>query len=245
MNAKRFFYPETSVGGYSRVDGTIEFYGRVNALIEPDMVIADFGAGRGKGPAEDTVPYRRALQNLRGKCAKVIGIDVDRAVLENNHVDEAILITPDERLPLLDESVDIIVSDAVFEHVQHPEVTCGELARILKPGGWLCVRTPNRWGYIGVGTNLVPNRYHDAWLRVLQPQKQERDTFPTTYKLNTKRALRKYFPPSLFAHYVYGYFAEPAYFSNWKVAWAIMLAVFRITPEPFAPIWMCFLRKNG
>lgn len=194
MNAKEYFFPESAAGGYFPVDGTVDFYCRVNGLVQTSDVVLNFGAGRGKGAAEDPVPYRRALQTLRGKCAKVIGVDIDTAILANDDVNEAYVIAPGERLPIASESVDVIVSDWVFEHISTPSAVCSEFDRVLKPGGSVCARTPNRWGYIGISARIVPNRFHVSCLKVLQPSKNERDTFPTAYKLNTRRAMRANFP---------------------------------------------------
>jgi hypothetical protein len=40
------FYPENGAGGFSRCDGTVQFYQRVHALPRPGYVVFDFGAGR-------------------------------------------------------------------------------------------------------------------------------------------------------------------------------------------------------
>lgn len=243
--ALEYFFPEVGAGGFTRTDGTIEFYNRVNALLAPDMTVLDFGAGRGAGHVDDPVTYRRKLRNLKGKCAKIIGTDVESAVLENTGLDEAVVIQPGKRLPIPDQSVDMIISDSVFEHVAEPEFVARELDRVLKPRGWLLARTPNKWGYIGVGSNLVPNKWHSAWLRRLQPERKGADVFPTTYRLNTRKALKRYFPTDQYDHYTYGYFPEPAYFGNSRVLWRLALLVFRCTPMAFAPMWIVPLRKQG
>lgn len=85
-------YPEVRAGGFSHVDGNVDFYGRVNALLAPDMTIVDFGAGRGKDATDDPVAYRRGLRNLRGKVAEVVGVDTDPVVLTNVSLDRAIVI---------------------------------------------------------------------------------------------------------------------------------------------------------
>ena len=43
------------------MDSTIQFYERINALLQPDFVVLDFGAGRGASHSEDRVRYRREL----------------------------------------------------------------------------------------------------------------------------------------------------------------------------------------
>ena len=237
-------YPEVQAGGFSRIDGNIEFYSRVNALLRRDMVVIDFGAGRGKDATDDPVDFRRSLRNLQGKAAEVVGVDVDSAVLSNPSVDRAIVAVDDEPLPLADDSVDLIVSDFCFEHIQSPGPVTRELDRILKVGGWICARTPNRWGYIGVGARGVPNRYHTLMLRRLQPGRQTRDVFPTLYRLNTRRQLRTYFPSPRYLDCTYGHNSEPAYFGTSLFAWRAARAAFKFAPESVCALWYVFMQKQ-
>jgi SAM-dependent methyltransferase len=239
-------YPEVSAGGFSRVDGTIEFYNRVNALLSQNMVVLDFGAGRGAQLLGNTSPYRRNLAMLKGKVSKVIGVDIDQAILENDFLDEAFVIE-DARssLPIAEASIDLIVSDWTFEHVHNPDFVAAELTRVLKPGGWLCARTPNRWGYIGLATNIVPNRLHARILKRLQPgsYRDERDVYPTAYQMNTMRTIFRLFPEDHFENFSYTYNSEPTYFGNLALAWRIMKFSFSIVPPSLRSYLFIFLRK--
>ena len=237
-------YPEVQAGGFSRVDGNIEFYSRVNALLTPEMVVLDFGAGRGKDATDDPVQFRRSLRNLQGKVAAVVGVDIDPAVLSNPSVDRAIVSVKDEPLPLPDDSVDLIVSDFCFEHIQSPGPVIRELDRVLKVGGWICARTPNRWGYIGIGARSVPNRFHVRMLTRLQPGRQPQDVFPTAYRLNTRGQLRTYFPPPRYLDCTYGYNTEPAYFGRSLSASRAARTVFKFAPERASALWYVFVRKQ-
>ena len=156
LSTRQRHYPELNAGGFSRVDGTIAFYGRVQALLGPGQVVVDLGAGRGGEHIDDAVPYRRAMRDLRGEGRQVIGLDVDEAVLGNTFVDEAKVIDPGTSLPLEFNSVDLIVSDYVFEHVDNPAFLVAEAYRVLKPGGWMCARTPNFFSYVGIAVNSDP-----------------------------------------------------------------------------------------
>jgi SAM-dependent methyltransferase len=244
MSAKEHFFPETRAGGFSRRDGTVEFFTRVNALLDETATVLDFGAGRGRGALEDPIPYRRNLRRLQGKCRRLVGVDIDDAVLQNTALDEAHVIQLGARLPFTDESIDLVVSDMTFEHITNPAHTVGELKRILRPGGWICARTPNRWGYVGVGANLVPNRLHPRLLRHLQPSRLEVDVFPTAYRLNTNNAFKAHFPPGQYENSTYVYTPEPAYFAQVKMAWRLMLALERLLPDRFAPFWHVFVQKK-
>ena len=82
MTFKETFYPETRFGGYTDIDGTVAFYHRVNSLLKPSDVVLDVGCGRGEY-VDDPVAIRKGLRVLRGKVAKVIGLDVDPAAQTN------------------------------------------------------------------------------------------------------------------------------------------------------------------
>jgi SAM-dependent methyltransferase len=241
---RRRAFPELAAGGFSRVDGTVEFHQRVDALCTPDSVVVEFGAGRGQF-LEDALPFRRDLQNRRGRAHRVIGLDVDPVVRHNPALDEAHVISTGAALPLADASVDLVVADHVFEHIEDPAWASRELDRVLRPGGWICARTPNRWGAIAVPARLVPNRWHDAVLARVQPDKQSRDTFPTQYRLNTPAALRRWFPPERFDHCSYTHESEPAYVGRSSSAWSLIRGLAAITPPPLRSIHLVFLRKRA
>lgn len=240
---KRKIFPETAAGGFTSVDGTIEFYTRVNALIDEDMVVLDFGAGRGSW-TDDNVAYRRELRNFKGKVKKVAGVDIDPAVSCNPSLDEAVVIKPEEALPFPDHTFDLIISDYTFEHIDEPFQMARELDRVLKPGGWLCARTPNRFGYIALGAILTPNRLHGAILRLAQPSRQEIDIHPTRYKLNTFGKLKKLFPDDKYDRYVYTWEPEPAYMGNSEIIWRTTLLLQRFLPKKLRPVLMIFMQKR-
>lgn len=221
------------------MDGMVAFYSRVHALLADDDVVLDFGAGRGQA-AEDPVPFRRRLRCLRGARRRVIGVDVDPAVLGNPLVDEAHLVV-DGAIPLPARSVDVIVAMSVFEHLEHPAAVARELDRVLRPGGWLCAKTPNRWGYIALGARAVPNRLHVPALRRLQPGRGAVDVFPTHYRLNTRTAIAGAFPG--YQRVVYGHEAEVTYVGRSRVASSALAAWSRLSPDRLASTLMVFLRK--
>lgn len=239
----RAVFPEVGVGGLSRNDGTIEFYTRVRSLSRPRSVVLDFGAGRGQGVCDDPVAVRQELRTLRGDVAEVVGVDVDPAVLTNPGLDRAFVVSPEEPLPLAEESVDLIVSDFVFEHVADPHWAGSELLRVLRPGGWICARTPNRAGYVAIGARLVANGHHVSWLRVLQPTKLEQDTFPTRYLMNSPKQIRAAFPDCAVVTYTYD--GPPQYGGNSKVAIRALQGLSRILPASLATTLLAFVHKPG
>jgi len=218
MSLIQHFYPETRFGGFTDYDGTVVFFSRVNALLGPNAVVADIGCGRGEYQ-EDPVTTRRNLRILKGKAAKIIGLDVDPVAETNPFIDEFHLVK-DNAWSLADQSVDLIVCDNVVEHMLDPEKFFSECSRVLKKGGTLCIRTPNAWNYIGIASRLVPNKLHTRVLSFAQESRKAQDVFPTYYRCNsitTMRAMMKKY--GFRKHAVYGYEAEPSYLSFAKAAY--------------------------
>ncbi|VXB47340.1 bifunctional 2-polyprenyl-6-hydroxyphenol methylase/3-demethylubiquinol 3-O-methyltransferase UbiG [Aeromicrobium sp. 9AM] len=236
-------YPEAAVGGYSRTDGQIEFYTRINALVDEKSRVLDFGAGRGQWAVDPMPQMSVRLRMLRGRVGEVVGTDVDPAVLDNPALDTAKVVPLGDPLPFDEASFDLVIADHVLEHVGAAERrdVADDVMRVLKPGGWFAARTPNKWGMIGVAARAVPNRMHVRTLSKLQPDRKAEDVFPTRYQMNTRRDLRRLFG----AHsvYVYGHTSEPTYFGRSPLAWRMAALLGRLTPPTFAPTLMIFVQK--
>lgn len=211
MNYLDIYYPESRFGGFTDIDGTIAFYNRVQALVHPSSVALDVGCGRGMY-SEDPVAARRERRILKGRCAKVIGIDVDPAGERNTCLDEFHIIKG-PRWPVEDESVDLILSDCVLEHIEDPESFFSESRRTLKSGGYLCIRTTNARSYIGLISRITPNRLHASVLKKARHCKNEEDIFPTAYRCNTRPKVASMLERHGFDHCVYEYESEPYYLS--------------------------------
>lgn len=223
-------YPEVGAGGFSRYDGTLQFYGRINALLTPDMTVIDLGAGRG-AQFEDSVSFRRGMIGTQGKVKRVIGIDVDPAVNSNTHIDEARLYDGG-RLPLDDEEVDLIFCDWVLEHIEQPEIFATEVGRVLKPGGWFCARTPEKYSLIAIASRMVPNRHHAKSLEKIQAgERKAEDVFPAHYRLNSLGAVKRHFPRGEWDNFSYTWSPDPSYhFGRPAVARAVSLVQYLKRP---------------
>lgn len=238
-------FPEIAAGGYSRRDGTVAFYTRVCSLIAPSFTVVDLGAGRAGWKVEDNVMFRRDLRDIHSKVRRLIAVDVDPAVLRNMACDEAFLMDTPTTIPLADESADLIISDHTLEHVEEPLELVASINRILKPGGWICARTPNRWGYIGIATNAIPNSAHARVLRRAQPTRLDADIFPTRYRMNTRRSLTGLFPRETWDTIVIPTNPEPAYFGNAQVLPRLVDAIMTRMPSSMCSTWHLFAKKRN
>lgn len=243
----RKIYPEMAAGGFSRDDHHVIFYSRVRALLSGRETVLDFGAGRGKVVEMLAHSgYKQRLVALGDTCRLLVGGDVDPVVAENPLVDRAVIWAPDGSLPFADDSFDLIVSWAVLEHVEMSETCARELERVLRPGGWICAWTPNRWGVAGLGGRLVPNAWH-AWVlrRLVGDSRTEADVFPTRYRMNTRRRLRRLFPPERFEHATHPHSGPPAYVARSRLA-TLLARVYQACPGGLTATHLhVFMQKRG
>lgn len=228
------------------VDGTIQFYQAVQAcqLATGAREVLDFGAGRG-GPIhaarEAGNRYKAFLLDLRSLGARVTVCDIDDAVRTHPAADRVELIGPDEPLPFADETFDLIVSDNTFEHIARPGTVAHELLRILRPGGIICARTPNKYGYVALAARLLPEGLYGPILRKAQPDREDRDKFPVHYRLNDRSSLRRHFSgvSVTICHPDF----EPSYFFNSKMIRNAMRLLHALMPAALRPAMIVLIRK--
>ncbi|MFH0964193.1 MAG: methyltransferase domain-containing protein [Planctomycetota bacterium] len=240
---RRSYYPESRFGGFTHIDGTIAFYLRVNALIAPSSVVLDVGCGSG-AHERDPVAIRRQLRILKGKCRKVIGLDVDENAGDNPFLDEFRLIRKG-RWPVEDDEADVCVCDNVLEHVEDPAFFFSECRRTIKPEGHLCIRTPNVLSYFGLLSRMIPSGRRSAVLeKVRDSARKDEDVFPTYYRCNTTRKLRRMFKEYGFTGCVLGYEAEPSYLSLSRFLYFLGVLHQRFAPRAFRVAIFAFGKKG-
>lgn len=237
------FYPECEYGGYSRVDGTVAFYGRVQTLLRPNMVALDVGCGRGEVVDRlKNYPYEKC-RILKGACKKVVGIDVSDDGYQNKLIDEFRRIEGD-RWPVDSASIDFLISDNVMEHVTNPDAFFAECRRVMKLGGIVCLRTTNKWAYHALAAAMIPNSLHVKILSLVQPNRKAIDTFPTYFRANTVHTLNRLLEEHAFKGYVYRHISEPPYFSFSSWAYKVGVVVHRWLPSIFWSSIFVFGRRR-
>jgi arsenite methyltransferase len=138
--AQELGYPEPEL---SRVpDATVEsFAGVANhwtlGRIEPGSVVLDLGCGAG-------TDLLIAAQ-MTGPDGRVIGVDMTASMLERARVSSCEMGLANvelhesliEALPLVDSSVDVVISNGVIDLVPDKDAVFDEVDRVLRPGGRL------------------------------------------------------------------------------------------------------------
>ena len=235
------YQPENDyLGNFTTNDATIDFYLRIRSLLNPQSVVLDYGAGRASWFQDDQNKTRKKIRHLLPDIKDLIAVDEDPAVLTHPASSSQVLtINGVANLP--DQLADIIISDFVLEHIENPENFVSEVGRLLKPGGWLCARTPHRFSYPAIISKLISNVKHQAVLKQIQPGRKPADIFPAYYRLNTIQGINKYF---------HGWHnqskivkVDPAYFFGNKTIYNVINGVHHVTPRFFCGNIFVFIKK--
>lgn len=200
----------------------------------------DFGCGRG-AYGDDPIAIRRELRILRGKAARVIGLDVDTAGRQNPFIDEFHLLEANS-WPLPADSVDLCICDHVLEHLEEPETFFSEARRAIKKSGYLCIRTSNAWGYPALASRLIPKVLHMNVLAKAKGSLKAQDVFPAVYGCNTIPKIRAALGRCGFESVVYGFRSEPSYLAFSSLAYALGVFYQRLAPGFLSPVLFAFAR---
>jgi SAM-dependent methyltransferase len=191
------YYPDNTK------DGTVIFYDWIRSYIKPNFIVLNVGAG---------LSTKNKIRSLKGEVKKVIGIDIDESILNNNDLDEGFVIK-DDKYPFDDNVFDLIWSDYVLEHIRNPLHFFKEIFRVMKPGASFFFRTPNKYHYISILGRLSPYWIHGLFsnkMRSLPTNSHE--PYKTYYKINSKTDITKYMRMSNFINCEFKFIeAQPSY----------------------------------
>ncbi|CAG0935235.1 hypothetical protein TFLX_04067 [Thermoflexales bacterium] len=144
----------------------------------------------GAGRVIQAMPQGAAIlevgSGIRRLREDVINLEVDLFA----NVD--IVATGDE-IPFPDSTFDLVISQAVLEHVQEPQLVVVDMLRVLKPGGQIYVEIPFLQGY-----HADPNDYQRYTLRGIEHLLRAADKIDSGVAVGPSSALvwiiREYVP---------------------------------------------------
>jgi ubiquinone/menaquinone biosynthesis C-methylase UbiE len=157
----------------------------ITAYITPGVVWLDAGCGHRVLP-----PWRRQAERDLVSAAKVaVGCDLHEPSVRRHQSLNHRVVASLDTLPLRSESIDLITSNMVVEHLQQPAVVFREFARVLRPGGRVIIHTPNLLSHFGIAARFLPNSLKGKFIKRLDGRDPE-DVFPTKYRANSPARLR-------------------------------------------------------
>jgi SAM-dependent methyltransferase len=118
---------------------TLDGYGNVRLLL--DAVTR--ALPRFKGEVLDVgcglMPYKRLIEQAPSQAKRVTGVDLPNDRYQPD------LVWDGQAIPLPDASVDSAMLTEVLEHCPDPQAVLTEVARVLRPGGFLFLTVPFIW----------------------------------------------------------------------------------------------------
>jgi 2-polyprenyl-3-methyl-5-hydroxy-6-metoxy-1,4-benzoquinol methylase len=130
-------------------DAILQMVGRVleRNRISGDCVV-DVGCGAGN-----------FYHHVRTRFSRYIGVDVVRYEDFPEHAEFRSFDLDSGRIPLPDHSADLVTAIEVIEHLENPRDLMRKLARLVKPGGWVIVTTPNQLSLLSLLTLVTKHRF--------------------------------------------------------------------------------------
>lgn len=162
-------YTRGVLAGRARAEATLTGWEAAAGAGGPSRDGALLDVGCGTGPL---------LVAAAGHFAGLVGVDiafrwlvVAKKRLAEAGLDLPLICACAEALPFPDGTFDRVAADSVLEHVNDQRRVLAECYRVLRPGGLLCVSTPNRWSLgpdpqVGIWAGgLLPQRWVAAYVR--------------------------------------------------------------------------------
>lgn len=131
----------------------------------------------------------REEAGIVARTGLAVGCDLSWQALRSHASLKARVCADLRWLPFAGGVFDVASLNYVAEHLEDPETTFAELARVLRPGGVLVVVTPNASGYFvklaRLGRKVLPESLVRNFI-LLREFRPPEDVFPTFYRANTR-----------------------------------------------------------
>jgi SAM-dependent methyltransferase len=117
-------------------ESNIQFVGQTGVLSRAAKIL-EIGSGKG-----------RLLSHFFKQGYDIRGVEINREYIAASRElfgELPVSAVDSERLPAAAESMDIVMSFDVFEHIPDTDSHLREVHRVLKPGGYYLFQTPNKW----------------------------------------------------------------------------------------------------
>ncbi len=192
----------------------------LTSLVREDTDWLDVGCGWRLLPQN-----QRLAQLLAARCRFVAGVDPDPSIERNPLLDEKHRC----RLEDLDTErrYSLISLRMVAEHIANPDAAIAALGRLATDGGLVVVYTVHKWAPVSLAAAATPMWLHHLAKRLLWGANPS-DTFPTVFKLNTRKRLARIFGAYGFREESYSLLDDCRTFQRWKICLRTELSLWRV-----------------
>lgn len=157
----------------------------VSRLVTRGCSWLDIGCGRTLFPSNPAL-----ARVLADRCGLLVGVDPDPTIEENPFVHERVRASMEDFRS--DRTFDLVTMRMVAEHVQNPAQLISSLIRCTRCGSLVVIYTVNAWSPVPLITRLTPFALHHPFKYFLW-NSEKKDTFPTAFRMNTRRRLQQLF----------------------------------------------------
>jgi SAM-dependent methyltransferase len=192
----------------------------VDRLVAPGCAWIDVGCGRDIFPDNEPLAAR-----LAARCQILVGVDPDNNLDENPYVQERAKTTIDRFRTT--RTFDLVTLRMVAEHINDPDSAVASLARLTRLGGKVIIFTVNKWSPASLAAKIIPFRWHHAIKRLLW-RSAEQDTFPVSYRMNTRKSLRRAFEARGFRETSFAYLDDCRTFGRFRVPHYLELSLWKL-----------------
>jgi hypothetical protein len=179
----------------------------------------DVGCGRHLFPSNAPLAER-----LSTRCELLIGVDPDPTLAENPFVHERFQGPIEEFRS--ETRFDLVTLRMVAEHVARPFELAETLSHCTAAGAHVVVYTVNRWSPVPLVTSVVPFALHHPIKRLFW-RAESKDTFPTCFRMNTRRTLEKIFASGGFEEAYFDYLDDCRTTGGYRLLQRVELGIWR------------------
>lgn len=192
----------------------------LNTLVTPQTRWLDVGGGRSMFP--HNAPLAQMLTN---RAAHLVAVDPSENVHDNHLADERHQCLLEDYQT--NQRFDLATLRMVAEHVEQPDALLDRLSALLAPHGRVVVFTVHRWSPVTLLSRLLPFTWHHRLKKHFWGG-QEADTFPTRYRMNTRRTLARQFAAAGFVEEHFAYLDDLSVLSQFSLGHRLELKLWRI-----------------
>ncbi len=186
-------------------------------LVTAGTLWLDVGCGRDVFPCN--LPLARRLS---ARCRTLVGLDPSDNIQDNPYVHEKAQTTLENFRT--DRKFHLVSLRMVAEHIEDPAGALTALSELTRADGRVVIYTVSKYSLSSIIADWTPTEFHH-WAKTLLWQANRRDTFPTIYRMNSRRELKALFEKAGFVEESFVKLNDCRCFSRWRASSVIELAV--------------------